>query len=46
MYGILVFFGEEIINDIIIYIKKMKVFGFDGIFIFLYILEDDIFFYC
>ena len=32
MYGISVFLGEEITNDTIIYIKKMKALGFDGIF--------------
>ncbi|WP_311055862.1 hypothetical protein [Enterococcus faecalis] len=31
MYGISVFLGEEITNDTIIYIKKMKALGFDGI---------------
>lgn len=30
MYGISVFLGEEITNDTIIYIKKMKALGFDG----------------
>ncbi|EOA7302590.1 DUF871 domain-containing protein [Enterococcus faecalis] len=41
MYGISVFLGEEITNDTIIYIKKMKALGFDGIFTSLHIPEDD-----
>lgn len=41
MYGISIFLNEELTDETIAYIQKMKKIGFDGIFSSLHIPEDD-----